>query len=144
VRTGKREWMLIQLEREVDGRWIAEVPSIPGAIVYGSSPKQAISAVRRLAADVIEDRRRRGEPVGAVDSDPDALKMVVGRHVGEIVPGRTPDTMVGYVDGLPGAHTQAESLDEMFLNLSEVIELVTGNDPAPENLREERLSAREN
>jgi predicted RNase H-like HicB family nuclease len=54
--------MPIELEREVDGRWIAEVPAIPGAIVYGSSPERAISAVRRLAADVIEDRRVHGEP----------------------------------------------------------------------------------
>ncbi len=33
---------------------------------------------------------------------------------------------------------------ELFLNLSEVIGLVTENDSAPENLPEERLSAREN
>jgi predicted RNase H-like HicB family nuclease len=55
--------MSIELEREVDGRWIAEVPAIPGAIVYGSSPEQAILAVRRLAADVIGDRRVHGEPL---------------------------------------------------------------------------------
>lgn len=48
------------------------------------------------------------------------------------------------VDALPGAHTQAASLDELFRNLSEVIRLVTGNDSAPENLPEERLSTREN
>jgi predicted RNase H-like HicB family nuclease len=53
----------VDLDREVDGRWIAEVPAIPGAIVYGSSPEQAISTVRRLAADVIEDRRVHGEPL---------------------------------------------------------------------------------
>ena len=38
---------------------------------------------------------------------------------------------VGYVPGLPGAHTQAESLDELNKNLKEVIELVL-EDGVPE------------
>jgi predicted RNase H-like HicB family nuclease len=39
---------------------------------------------------------------------------------------RCPETgmLVGYVPGLPGAHTQAESLDELQANLREVIELL--------------------
>lgn len=39
---------------------------------------------------------------------------------------RCPDTgmYVGYVPGFPGAHTQAESLDELDRNLREVIELL--------------------
>ncbi|RYD62617.1 MAG: type II toxin-antitoxin system HicB family antitoxin [Verrucomicrobiaceae bacterium] len=39
---------------------------------------------------------------------------------------RCPDTglLVGYVPGLPGAHTQAESLDELQANLREVLELL--------------------
>ena len=39
---------------------------------------------------------------------------------------RCPDTglYVGYVPGFPGAHTQAESLDELHRNLSEVIEML--------------------
>jgi len=46
---------------------------------------------------------------------------------------RCPDTgfYVGYVPGLPGAHTQAESLDELNKNLKEVIELVL-EDGVPE------------
>ena len=31
---------------------------------------------------------------------------------------------VGYVPGIPGAHTQASSLDELRVNLKEVLELV--------------------
>jgi predicted RNase H-like HicB family nuclease len=53
----------VVVDREADGRWIAEVLAIPGAIVYGSSPEQAIAVVRRLAQDVIEDRRLHGEPL---------------------------------------------------------------------------------
>ena len=39
---------------------------------------------------------------------------------------RCPDTglYVGYVPGFPGAHTQAETLDELDANLKEVIELL--------------------
>lgn len=133
-----------QLEREADGRWIAEVPSIPGVIVYGSSPRQALEAARRLAADVTEDWRIRGEPVPEMDVDAGALTMVVGGHIARVLPGEIDGTLIGYVDGLPGAHTQAASLDELFLNLTEVIGLVTENDSAPENLPEERLSTREN
>jgi len=46
---------------------------------------------------------------------------------------RCPETglYVGYVPGLPGAHTQAESLDELNKNLKEVIELVL-EDGVPE------------
>jgi predicted RNase H-like HicB family nuclease len=134
--------MLIELEREVDGRWIAEVPAIPGVIVYGSSPEQALNAARRLAADVTEDRRIRGEPVPEMDVG--ALKMVVGSHVAAVAPGEATSLLVGYVEGLLGAHTHAASLDELFLNISEAVGLVTENDSVPENLPEERLSTREN
>lgn len=135
--------MVIELEREVDGRWIAEVPAIPGAIVYGSSSEQAMETLRRLVAEVIEDRRMHGEQVPEMDRDADSLTMVVGSHIATVVPGEAASLLVGYVEGLPGAHTQAASLDELFLNLSEVIQLVTGNDSAPENLPEVRLSTRE-
>jgi len=39
---------------------------------------------------------------------------------------RDPDTLfyVGYIPGWPGAHTQAESLDELHKNLVEVIQLL--------------------
>ncbi len=39
---------------------------------------------------------------------------------------RCPDTglYVGYVPGFPGAHSQAETLDELHRNLQEVIEML--------------------
>ncbi len=42
---------------------------------------------------------------------------------------RCPQTglLVGYVPGFPGAHTQAESLDELNRNLKEVAELILGD-----------------
>jgi predicted RNase H-like HicB family nuclease len=44
--------------------------------------------------------------------------------------------LVGWVDGLPGAHTQATSLDALYPNLREVIGLVTEDRSAPDLLPE--------
>jgi predicted RNase H-like HicB family nuclease len=33
--------MIIELEREEDGRWIAEIPALPGAMAYGPSRSEA-------------------------------------------------------------------------------------------------------
>ncbi len=42
----------IEFEREEDGRWIAEMPSIPGCMTYGSTKEEAICKVVRLAAEI--------------------------------------------------------------------------------------------
>jgi len=39
--------------------------------------------------------------------------------------------LVGYVPGLPGAHTQAESLDELNANLREVVAMLLEDGEAP-------------
>ena len=43
-----------------------------------------------------------------------------------VVVERDPDTsfLVGYVPGFPGAHSQAETLDELHANMREVIEML--------------------
>lgn len=51
----------IETEREDDGRWIAEVPTVPGALVYGASREQAISRVQALALRILADRIDQGE-----------------------------------------------------------------------------------
>jgi predicted RNase H-like HicB family nuclease len=51
----------IELDREEDGRWIAEVLELPGVMVYGSTRDEAIGAVERLAVEVIADRVAHGE-----------------------------------------------------------------------------------
>jgi predicted RNase H-like HicB family nuclease len=53
----------IELEREDDGRWVAEVPALPGVIAYGVSREEALRAVQTLALRVIADRLEQGEPV---------------------------------------------------------------------------------
>ena len=39
----------IEIEREDDGRWIAEVPEIPGVLAYGASAQEAIGNAEALA-----------------------------------------------------------------------------------------------
>lgn len=48
--------MNIEIEREDDGRWMAEVPDLPGVMVYGYSREEAISKVKALALRVLADR----------------------------------------------------------------------------------------
>jgi predicted RNase H-like HicB family nuclease len=46
----------IDLEQENDGRWIAEVPALPGVMVYGKSGGEAVLSVQALALRVLADR----------------------------------------------------------------------------------------
>lgn len=55
--------MNIEVEREDDQRWIAEVPELPGVMVYGHSREEAISKVKALALRVLADRLENGENV---------------------------------------------------------------------------------
>jgi predicted RNase H-like HicB family nuclease len=55
--------MNIEIEREEDGRWIAEVPDLPGAMAYGKDREEAISRVQALALRVLADRLEHGEEV---------------------------------------------------------------------------------
>ncbi len=53
----------IETEREEDGRWIAEVPTLPGVLTYGDTESQARAKVKALALRVIADRLENGEPL---------------------------------------------------------------------------------
>ncbi len=55
--------MNIEIEREEDGRWIAEVPDLPGVMIYGKDREEAISRVKALALRVLADRLEHGEEV---------------------------------------------------------------------------------
>jgi predicted RNase H-like HicB family nuclease len=55
----------IKYDREEDGRWIAEVPSLPGVMVYGTTKSQAARAVRVLALRVLADRVESADPAPA-------------------------------------------------------------------------------
>ncbi len=53
----------VETEQEVDGRWIAEVAEIPGAMKYGKSKAEAIALAEALALRVIAERLESGEQV---------------------------------------------------------------------------------
>jgi len=46
----------VVFDREADGRWIAEVPELPGVMVYGATKDEAEVAVNALALRVLADR----------------------------------------------------------------------------------------
>ena len=53
--------LTVELEQEIDGRWLAEVPELPGVLAYGATRPEAVARVQALALRVIADRldRRR-------------------------------------------------------------------------------------
>jgi predicted RNase H-like HicB family nuclease len=51
----------VETEREEDGRWIAEVVELPGAMKYGQTRDEAIAQVEALALRVMADRIEHGE-----------------------------------------------------------------------------------
>jgi predicted RNase H-like HicB family nuclease len=51
----------VEVEREDDGRWIAEVPTLAGAMAYGASKEEAVSKVQALVLRVLADRLEHGE-----------------------------------------------------------------------------------
>jgi predicted RNase H-like HicB family nuclease len=55
--------LAVELDREGDGRWIAEIPALPGVLAYGASREEALRAVQTLALRVVADRLEHGEPV---------------------------------------------------------------------------------
>ncbi len=51
----------VELEQEEDGRWIAEIPELPGVLAYGESPAAARARAQALALRVMADRLEHGE-----------------------------------------------------------------------------------
>jgi predicted RNase H-like HicB family nuclease len=50
-----------EVEEETDGRWIAEVPELPGVLTYGATREEAIAKAQALALRVLADRLEHGE-----------------------------------------------------------------------------------
>jgi len=51
----------IETEREEDGRWIAEVPQLPGVLAYGTTADEAAAKAEILARRVLAERLEHGE-----------------------------------------------------------------------------------
>lgn len=57
----------IETDREVDGRWIAEVVDLPGVMVYGATEEDAIHRAEVLAAEVLAGRAEDREDGGLAE-----------------------------------------------------------------------------
>ena len=51
----------IEYEQEEDGRWLAEVLELPGALAYGRTVQEAIRKVQALALRIVADKIEHGE-----------------------------------------------------------------------------------
>jgi predicted RNase H-like HicB family nuclease len=54
----------VEVEPEVDGRWIAEVPELPGVLAYGPTREQAVRKAQALSLRVLAERSKQGEACG--------------------------------------------------------------------------------
>ena len=52
----------VEIEQEVDGRFIAEIPDLPGVMAYGATKNEALAKVEALALRTLADRLEHGEP----------------------------------------------------------------------------------
>ena len=53
----------VEIEREEDERWIAEIPSLPGVLAYGETQMDAVARAQALALRVLAERLEQGEAV---------------------------------------------------------------------------------
>ena len=53
--------LVLELEQETDGRWLAEIAELPGVMAYGQTPDEAKAKAQALALRVIADRLEHGE-----------------------------------------------------------------------------------
>jgi predicted RNase H-like HicB family nuclease len=60
--------LTVEIEREEDGRWIAEVPQLPGVLAYGQSREEAIARAQALALRLIAERLENGEAAPGIET----------------------------------------------------------------------------
>ena len=58
----------VEVERETDGRWIAEVPELLGVLAYGASREEAVTRAQALSLRVLAERLEHGEALPQVDA----------------------------------------------------------------------------
>ncbi len=63
--------LTLEFEQEEDGRWLAEVPQLPGVMAYGASSDEALVKVETLALRVIAERLEHAE------SKPQPIRIVL-------------------------------------------------------------------
>jgi len=64
---GFESMLMVETERESDGRWIAEIIELPGVMSYGVSRDEAVAKAEALALRILADRVEHGESVPELD-----------------------------------------------------------------------------
>jgi predicted RNase H-like HicB family nuclease len=58
----------VEIDREDDGRWLAEVVGLPGALAYGQTREEAVSRAEALALRILADRLENGESLPTLEN----------------------------------------------------------------------------
>jgi predicted RNase H-like HicB family nuclease len=58
----------VEVEQETDGRWIADVPELPGVMAYGATRDEAVRRAQVLSLRVLAERLEHGEPIPQVQA----------------------------------------------------------------------------
>lgn len=58
---------LVTIERDEDGYYVAECPSLPGCLSQGETPEEAMNNIKEAIQGILELRRENGLPLPAVD-----------------------------------------------------------------------------
>lgn len=60
----------VEVEQEEDGRWIAEIPELPGVMAYGATEGEALRKVWKLAGRVLSERVKELQAEGKLPTEP--------------------------------------------------------------------------
>jgi predicted RNase H-like HicB family nuclease len=55
--------VLVRLDRDEDGAWVVECPSIPGCVSQGTTRDEAVANIREVIRACLEVRAERGLPL---------------------------------------------------------------------------------
>lgn len=58
----------VEVERESDGRWIAEVSELPEVMTYGATRREAITRAQALSLRVLAEKLEHGEELPQVEA----------------------------------------------------------------------------
>lgn len=81
----------VEVEQETDGRWIAEVPELPGVLACGATREEAVGKVEALVRQVLVDKMTAGEMLEQLHR-----RYPEGFQKGEIVELRSPGKLVDF------------------------------------------------
>ena len=60
VKSKNKNYFAVEFDREDDGRWIAEIPKLPGVMAYGPTKKEALQKVYAVALRTLADSIEQG------------------------------------------------------------------------------------